>query len=92
MINKIAISVKAYHSRTGERRRRWATARRRCAIGRTACWRCLALQFSRPSAERAYRAGAAGGQYVVFKPSELTPHSGEAVVKLWAEAGLPPGC
>ncbi|STV73730.1 succinylglutamic semialdehyde dehydrogenase [Klebsiella michiganensis] len=28
---------------------------------------------------------------MVFKPSELTPQSGEAVVKLWAEAGLPPG-
>lgn len=31
------------------------------------------------------------GNTVVFKPSELTPQSGEAVVRLWAEAGLPPG-
>lgn len=42
MINKIAISVNAYHSRTGKRRPRWRTERRRCAIGRTACWRSLA--------------------------------------------------
>lgn len=31
------------------------------------------------------------GNTVVFKPSELTPHSGEAVVKLWEQAGLPAG-
>ncbi len=31
------------------------------------------------------------GNTIVFKPSELTPQSGEAVVKLWAEAGLPAG-
>ncbi len=28
---------------------------------------------------------------MVFKPSELTPCSGEAVVKLWQQAGLPAG-
>ena len=36
MINKIAISVNAYHSRTGEAQTAMA------AIGRTACWRSLA--------------------------------------------------
>ncbi len=36
MINKIAISLKAHHSRTGESQTPWATARRRCAIVRMA--------------------------------------------------------
>jgi succinylglutamic semialdehyde dehydrogenase len=31
-------------------------------------------------------------EYLVFKPSELTPHSGEAVVKLWAEPACRRGC
>jgi succinylglutamic semialdehyde dehydrogenase len=31
------------------------------------------------------------GNTVIFKPSELTPFTGEAVVKLWEQAGLPPG-
>ena len=31
------------------------------------------------------------GDTVVFKPSELTPAVGEAMVELWAEAGLPAG-
>ena len=28
---------------------------------------------------------------MIFKPSELTPWTGEAVTKLWEQAGLPPG-
>ena len=31
------------------------------------------------------------GNTVVFKPSELTPATGEAMVAAWHEAGLPPG-
>ena len=38
MINKIAISVKAYHARTGANYR---MARQRCAIAHMACWRFL---------------------------------------------------
>lgn len=41
MINKIAISVNAYHSRTGKRKPHWPTAQPLCVIGRTAYWRCL---------------------------------------------------
>ncbi len=42
MINKVAISVKAYHVRTGEQHSDLPTAPPRCVTGRTAYWRCLA--------------------------------------------------
>jgi succinylglutamic semialdehyde dehydrogenase len=35
--------------------------------------------------------GPVGFIGLIFKPSELTPWTGEAVVKLWEQAGLPPG-
>ena len=41
MINKIAISVKAYHARTGEQHSELPMVRQRCAIAHTACWRFL---------------------------------------------------
>ena len=58
MINKVAISVKAYHTRTGEKAEGESSLRHRphgvlAVFGRIT---------SRPSAERTYRAGAAGGQ------------------------------
>lgn len=31
------------------------------------------------------------GNTIIFKPSELTPWSGDAVMRLWQQAGLPPG-
>lgn len=31
------------------------------------------------------------GNTIIFKPSELTPWSGEAVMRLWQQAGLLPG-
>ncbi len=33
----------------------------------------------------------AGGNTVVFKPSELTPKIAEETMKLWQQAGLPDG-
>lgn len=41
MINKIAISIKAYHARTGEQRSEMPDGAASCDIARTACWRCL---------------------------------------------------
>ncbi len=43
MINKIAISIKAYHARTGEQKANLSMAPRRCAIVLTVCWRYSAL-------------------------------------------------
>ncbi|MFX6786344.1 aldehyde dehydrogenase family protein, partial [Acinetobacter baumannii] len=31
------------------------------------------------------------GNTLIFKPSELTPWTGETVIKLWERAGLPAG-
>ncbi len=42
MINKVAISVKAYHVRTGEQHSDLPDGAPRCVTGRTAYWRCLA--------------------------------------------------
>ena len=82
MINKIAISVNAYHSRTGEAQTAMADGE---ATLRHRPHGVLAVfgPYNFPA--------LLAGNTVVFKPSELTPQSGEAVVKLWAEAGLPPG-
>ncbi|MDS7906553.1 succinylglutamate-semialdehyde dehydrogenase [Klebsiella pasteurii] len=92
MINKIAISVNAYHSRTGEAQTAMAdgeaTLRHR-PHGVLAVFGPYNFPGHLPNGHIV--PALLAGNTVVFKPSELTPQSGEAVVKLWAEAGLPPG-
>lgn len=92
MINKIAISLKAYHSRTGEAHTAMgdgsATLRHR-PHGVLAVFGPYNFPGHLPNGHIV--PALLAGNTVVFKPSELTPQSGEAVVKLWAEAGLPPG-
>ncbi|WEJ90779.1 MAG: succinylglutamate-semialdehyde dehydrogenase [Klebsiella huaxiensis] len=92
MINKVAISVSAYHSRTGEAQTAMAdgaaTLRHR-PHGVLAVFGPYNFPGHLPNGHIV--PALLAGNTVVFKPSELTPQSGEAVVKLWAEAGLPPG-
>lgn len=92
MINKIAISLKAYHSRTGEAQTTMsdgaATLRHR-PHGVLAVFGPYNFPGHLPNGHIV--PALLAGNTLVFKPSELTPNSGEAVVKLWAEAGLPPG-
>ncbi|MFB5078405.1 succinylglutamate-semialdehyde dehydrogenase [Raoultella sp. C349492] len=92
MINKITISLKAYHSRTGEAQTVMgdgsATLRHR-PHGVLAVFGPYNFPGHLPNGHIV--PALLAGNTVVFKPSELTPQSGEAVVKLWAEAGLPPG-
>ncbi|HDG9784971.1 TPA: succinylglutamate-semialdehyde dehydrogenase [Raoultella ornithinolytica] len=92
MINKIAISLKAYHSRTGESQTAMgdgsATLRHR-PHGVLAVFGPYNFPGHLPNGHIV--PALLAGNTLVFKPSELTPHSGEAVVKLWAKAGLPPG-
>lgn len=92
MINKIAISVRAYHSRTGEQHTDMpdgaATLRHR-PHGVLAVFGPYNFPGHLPNGHIV--PALLAGNTVVFKPSEQTPLSGEVVMKLWQEAGLPPG-
>jgi succinylglutamic semialdehyde dehydrogenase len=90
MINKATISVKAYHARTGTQHTEMpdgaATLRHR-PHGVLAVFGPYNFPVISPTGilfRPCWRA-------LIFKPSELTPLTGEAVVKLWEQAGLPPG-
>ena len=91
MINKIAISVKAYHTRTGEQHTEMpdgaATLRHR-PHGVLAVFGPYNFPGHLPNGHIV--PALLAGNTVIFKPSELTPLTGEAVVKLWEQAGLPP--
>lgn len=92
MINKIAISIKSYHARTGEQRSELAdgeaTLRHR-PHGVLAVFGPYNFPGHLPNGHIV--PALLAGNTVIFKPSELTPGSGEAVVKLWEAAGIPPG-
>lgn len=92
MINKIAISIKAYHSRTGESHTDMAdgaaTLRHR-PHGVLAVFGPYNFPGHLPNGHIV--PALLAGNTLVFKPSELTPACGEEVVKLWELAGLPAG-
>ena len=92
MINKVAISIKAYHARTGEQHTPMAdgaaTLRHR-PHGVLAVFGPYNFPGHLPNGHIV--PGLLAGNTLVFKPSELTPHTGEAVMKLWEQAGLPAG-
>lgn len=92
MINKIAISVKAYHVRTGEQHSELpdgaATLRHR-PHGVLAVFGPYNFPGHLPNGHIV--PALLAGNTLIFKPSELTPWTGEAVTKLWEQAGLPPG-
>lgn len=92
MIGKVAISVKAWHARTGEHH---APAADGAATLRHRPHGVLAVfgpyNFPGHLPNGHIVPALLAGNCAVFKPSELTPLCGEAVVKLWQHAGLPPG-
>lgn len=92
MINKIAVSQAAYHSRTGESTAALpdgsATLRHR-PHGVLAVFGPYNFPGHLPNGHIV--PALLAGNTVVFKPSELTPACGEAVAKLWQQAGLPDG-
>ncbi|WP_416260152.1 succinylglutamate-semialdehyde dehydrogenase [Gibbsiella quercinecans] len=92
MIGKVGISLRAYQARTGE--------------GHTAMPDGAAVLRHRPHGVMAVFGpynfpghlpnghivpALLAGNTVVFKPSELTPHTAEETLKLWQQAGLPDG-
>lgn len=92
MINKIAISIKAYHVRTGEQRSEMpdgAASLRHRPHGVLAVFGPYNFPGHLPNGHIV--PALLAGNTIIFKPSELTPWSGEAVMRLWQQAGLPPG-
>ena len=92
MINKIAISIKAYHARTGEQQSEMpdgaATLRHR-PHGVLAVFGPYNFPGHLPNGHIV--PALLAGNTLLFKPSELTPWTGEAVIRLWEQAGLPHG-
>ncbi|MFH8134342.1 succinylglutamate-semialdehyde dehydrogenase [Pantoea osteomyelitidis] len=88
MINKVAISIKAYHQRTGEQATGESSLRHR-PHGVLAVFGPYNFPGHLPNGHIV--PALLAGNCVVFKPSELTPLTAEKTVQLWLAAGIPPG-
>ncbi|EPA8366739.1 succinylglutamate-semialdehyde dehydrogenase [Vibrio fluvialis] len=92
MAGKIAISIRAYHDRTGETVREAAGNQivlRHRPLGVMAVFGPYNFPGHLPNGHIV--PALLAGNAVVFKPSEQTPWTGEVAMKLWEEAGLPKG-
>lgn len=92
MIGKIDLSVRAYHARTGVSETPSGTVTqvlRHRPHGVVAVFGPYNFPGHLPNGHIV--PALLAGNCVVFKPSELTPAVAEETVKLWLEAGLPPG-
>ncbi|MBA5762728.1 succinylglutamate-semialdehyde dehydrogenase [Vibrio sp. 404] len=92
MAGKIAISIRAYHERTGEAQRELAGNQivlRHRPLGVMAVFGPYNFPAHLPNGHIV--PAILAGNTVVFKPSEQTPWTGEVAMKLWQRAGLPDG-
>ena len=92
MIGKIAISVKAYHERTGERSKDVAGTQavlRHRPHGVMAVFGPYNFPGHLPNGHMV--PALLAGNTCVFKPSELTPATADLTLQCWADAGLPAG-
>lgn len=92
MISKIAISIKAFKERTGDRSEdiQGATSvLRHKPHGAVAVFGPYNFPGHLPNGHIV--PALLAGNTIVFKPSELTPKVAEQVVKLWEQTGLPEG-
>ncbi|WP_407647893.1 succinylglutamate-semialdehyde dehydrogenase [Acinetobacter rathckeae] len=92
MVGKVAISIRAYHERTGEHSQDMAGGRaslRHRPHGVLAVFGPYNFPGHLPNGHIV--PALIAGNAVVFKPSELTPRTAEETVKLWQLAGLPNG-
>lgn len=92
MVNKVDISVRAYHARTGSSQTQSGTmtqALRHRPHGVTAVFGPYNFPGHLPNGHIV--PALLAGNTVLFKPSELTPWVAEETVRLWVEAGLPAG-
>jgi len=88
MINKVAISLRALHARTGEHGEGESSLRHR-PHGVMAVFGPYNFPGHLPNGHIV--PALLAGNTVVFKPSELTPLTAELTIKLWMSAGLPDG-
>ncbi len=92
MIGKIDISIRAHHERTGERS---AVQTDHTAVLRHRPHGVVAVfgpyNFPGHLPNGHIVPALLAGNCVIFKPSELTPASAEATIKIWELAGLPAG-
>ena len=92
MIGKIDISIRAHDERTGTRRTTlpdYTAVLRHRPHGVVAVFGPYNFPGHLPNGHIV--PALLAGNCVIFKPSELTPATAEATVKIWAQAGLPPG-
>lgn len=92
MIAKVAISVRAYHERTGSSETVMAdgvASLRHRPHGVLAVFGPYNFPGHLPNGHIV--PALIAGNTLVFKPSELTPWTAEETVKLWQQAGLPAG-
>ncbi|USD65512.1 succinylglutamate-semialdehyde dehydrogenase [Vibrio sp. SCSIO 43136] len=92
MAGKIAISIRAYHERTGEHAKEAAGNQivlRHRPLGVMAVFGPYNFPAHLPNGHIV--PALLAGNTIVFKPSEQTPWTGELAMKLWQEAGLPDG-
>lgn len=90
--NKVDISLKAYDERTGSREAVNGAIRSRLSHrphGVMAVFGPYNFPGHLPNGHIV--PSLIAGNTVVFKPSELTPAVAEKMVRIWEEAGLPPG-
>ncbi|WP_298636902.1 succinylglutamate-semialdehyde dehydrogenase [uncultured Umboniibacter sp.] len=88
MINKVAISIRAYHERTGHARNDNLELQHR-AHGVMAVFGPYNFPGHLPNGHIV--PALLAGNTVVFKPSEQTPTVAELTMKCWQAAGLPAG-
>lgn len=92
MVGKVAVSIDAYHKRTGEYTREQGGQKivlRHRPHGVMAVFGAYNFPCHLPNGHIV--PALLAGNCLVFKPSELTPKSGELMAKFWGEAGLPDG-
>ncbi|MDO6425904.1 succinylglutamate-semialdehyde dehydrogenase [Thalassotalea sp. 1_MG-2023] len=92
MVGKIAISIKAFHDRTGTVENPMPGAKafiRHKPHGVVAVFGPYNFPGHLPNGHIV--PALIAGNTIVFKPSELTPLTAEVTLKLWQEAGLPEG-
>jgi succinylglutamic semialdehyde dehydrogenase len=92
MVGKIAISLRAYHERTGEKQKDiagTAAVLRHRPLGVMAVFGPYNFPGHLPNGHIV--PALLSGNTVVFKPSELTPKVAQETMKLWEQAGLPKG-